>query len=429
MSEHDIWFLLGHLVCVIQWIVFIQVHWSYHKKVCVKYPQLWSILIVAGALAIALIGKVEFFSAASVVLSFLVLLVSSMLFEGSFGGRLVSSLIGGVMSILTQNTVRYLASWVSKRSLNDVLRSAAFLAVMCLVTVGVGMMVVYMVKRWKEHSALDPLQGMVMSFFPGVVVLLNMILMLSVDPDRVVEPLYLFLMPGLTLAVLVHLSLVFMFNEEVVQRRNVAFRAELEQQRAEALLESYTEQRHLTHEFTNHANAVDALLQQGDVDGARDYMAQVSKIIAVGTTVLNTHNPLLDALLSKKHHNASQQGVRMFFDMCDLSELPVSGMDAVIIVSNALDNAICAAAQATPPEIHVRARKGEDEFILSVRNRVEKDVFIPEDRLPRSTKKEPGHGMGLVNVRDTLTRYNGELKLTCRDRWFRFTCSVPISKT
>lgn len=429
MSEYDIWFLLGHLVCVIQWIVFVQVHWSYHRKVRVKYPLLWSSLIIAGALAVALIGKVEFFSGASVVLSFSVLIVSSMLFEGNIGGRLVSSLIGGVMCILTQNTVRYLASWVSKRSLNDVLRSAGFLAVMCLATVVVGQMVVHMVKRWKQHSALEPLQGMVMSFFPGVVVLLNMILMLSVDPDSVVEPLYLFLMPGLTLAVLVHLSLVFMFNEAVIQRRNVAFQAELEQQRAEALLESYTEQRHLTHEFTNHANAVDALLQQGDIDGARAYMAQVSKIIAVGTTVLNTHNPLMDSLLSKKYAIASQQGVRVFFDMCDLSELPVSGMDMVIIISNTMDNAICAAAQATPPEIHVRARQGEDEFILSIRNRVKENIVIAEGELPRTTKKEPGHGMGLANVKDTLAKYNGELALSCRDRWFHFTCSIPIGKT
>ena len=41
-----------------------------------------------------------------------------------------------------------------------------------------------------------------------------------------------------------------MFNDQVMQRRSLHFQAELEQQRASALLDSYTAQRRLTHEFT-----------------------------------------------------------------------------------------------------------------------------------------------------------------------------------
>ena len=48
--------------------------------------------------------------------------------------------------------------------------------------------------------------------------------------------------------------------------------------------------------------------------------------------------------------------------------------------------------------------------------------------LPRSTKAEPGHGMGLVNVREVLDRCRCEYTLSCRDRWFRFTCAVPTRK-
>ena len=41
---------------------------------------------------------------------------------------------------------------------------------------------------------------------------------------------------GLTVAVLVHIAIVQMFNDQVVQRQSSRFRAQLEQQRAEALL-------------------------------------------------------------------------------------------------------------------------------------------------------------------------------------------------
>ena len=62
----------------------------------------------------------------------------------------------------------------------------------------------------------------------------------------------------------------------------------LEQQRAEALLDSYTEQRRLTHEFTNHMTALTALLDQGDLKGAQAYIASVSKTVAAGTTIMDT---------------------------------------------------------------------------------------------------------------------------------------------
>lgn len=218
--------------------------------------------------------------------------------------------------------------------------------------------------------------------------------------------------------------------QQVMQRRSLHFQAELEQQRASALLDSYTAQRRLTHEFTNHIGALRALLAQGDVAGAQDYIAGVDKAVAASTTIMDTHNPLLDSILTRKYEEATRQGVSVYFDLCDLRDFPLSGVDMVTVLANLLDNAICAAAQAYPPEVYVRVRKTEEEYLLSVRNRVQRDVELPPDgQLPRTTRKEPGHGMGLSNVRDVLLRHGAEYTLSCRDNWFRFTCAVPTGNS
>ena len=215
-----------------------------------------------------------------------------------------------------------------------------------------------------------------------------------------------------------------------MQRRSLHFQAELEQQRASALLDSYTAQRRLTHEFTNHISALRALLAQGDVGGAQDYIAGVDKAVAASTTIMDTHNPLLDSILTRKYEEATRQGVSVYFDLCDLRDFPLSGVDMVTVLANLLDNAICAAAQAYPPEVYVRVRKTEVEYLLSVRNRGQRDVELPPDgQLPRTTRKEPGHGMGLSNVRDVLLRHGAEYTLSCRDNWFRFTCAVPTGNS
>ena len=147
--------------------------------------------------------------------------------------------------------------------------------------------------------------------------------------------------------------------------------------------------------------------------------------MAAGTTIMDTHNPLLDAILSRKYEEAARQGVSVYFDLCDLKDFPLQNTDLVILFSNLLDNAARAAAQAEPPEVYVRVRNAGTEYVISVRNRVQKDLTLEDGQLPRSTKAEPGHGMGLVNVREVLERYGGEYTLSCRERWFRFTCAVP----
>ena len=191
-----------------------------------------------------------------------------------------------------------------------------------------------------------------------------------------------------------------------------------------------TFQRRLTHEFTNHISALRALLEQGDVAGAQNYIAGVDKAVAASTTIMDTHNPLLDSILTRKYEEAARQGVSVYFDLCDLRNFPLSGVDMVTVLANLLDNAICAAAQAYPPEVYVRVRKTEEEYLLSVRNRVQRDVELPPDgQLPRTTRKEPGHGMGLSNVRDVLLRHGAEYTLSCRDNWFRFTCAVPTDNS
>lgn len=170
------------------------------------------------------------------------------------------------------------------------------------------------------------------------------------------------------------------------------------------------------------------LLQQGEYEEAKAYLATVTKTIAANTTIMDTHDPLLDALLSKKYEEASRKGVMLYFDLPDLREIPLDNTDLVMVVSNLLNNAIDAAAKADPPEVYFRMRKTEAELLVSVRNRVQKNLDLPDGQLPRSTKKEPGHGMGLWNVTDVLRKYQGEYTISCREKWFRFTCSVPVRK-
>lgn len=421
------WFLIGHIVCISQWCAFIMVDYAYLGKGRVRPLWLWTTVLVAGELFLGIKLNIGFFTLLSIWENVGFVLVSTLLFGGTLAQKLTAALINGTMCLLAENTVRYVASWATHTSLLMIWKRMDCLVAMTITNVIVGVLVAYFAHKWKTERALESPQALVMSFFPGITVVLNVVLMISAE-DKPADFLMLLLTLGLTVAVLIHMGIVQMFNDQMAQQQALHVQAALERERAEALMDSYTTQRRLTHEFTNHITALDALLRQGDLTGAQEYLSSVSKVVAAGTTILDTHNPLLDSLLSRKYEEAAQQGVELYFDLCDLKDLPFCGTDLVIVISNLLDNAIRAAAQAKPPEVYLRARKNEEEYLISVRNRVQKDLELVDGELPRSTKAEPGHGMGLVNVREVLDRCRCEYTLSCRDRWFRFTCAVPTRK-
>ena len=428
MTKEMLWLLMGHLVCIGQWAAFIMVdHAFLGRGRRFRFPCLWAALLAAVFLVASIRHDIGFFNIGSVILNVIYLLVTVLFFGGSWNQKLSACLVNGIMCLLTENTVSYTFAWCKHIPVQEVWRYRSCLFLLVAAVVGAGLLAAYIIRRWRREQALTPLQMLVMSFFPGIVVALNIVLMVS-GGSEVPSMMNMMLTFGLTIAVLIHLGIVQMVNDQMLLQQTLMVEAVRQKKSAEALLESYKTQRRLTHEFTNHIAALDALLRQGDLTGAQEYLSSVSKVVAAGTTILDTHNPLLDSLLSRKYEEAAQQGVELYFDLCDLKDLPFCGTDLVIVISNLLDNAIRAAAQAKPPEVYLRARRNEEEYLISVRNRVQKDLELVDGELPRSTKAEPGHGMGLVNVREVLDRCRCEYTLSCRDRWFRFTCAVPTRK-
>ena len=417
--------LLGHLVCIMQWVAFVMVEYAYLGRGKARRPILWAVLLGVAQMWITVQCDIPFFSPASIALNIVFLFVTAWLLGGTFADKLTACLINGTMCLLVKNTVNYTYSWFTGVCTGEAWHYPGCLIALCAANLIVGAAVANFLRSWNQKRALQPLQALVMSFFPGVAVVLNIVLMVTGTKQPATLMIMLITL-GMTVAVLVHIAIVQMFNDQVVQRENSRYRAQLEQQRAEALLDSYTAQRRLTHEFTNHMSALSALLGQGDLKGAQTYLASVSKMVAAGTTIMDTHNPLLDSILSKKYEEAAKKGVTVYFDLCDLKDIPFDSMDMVIVLSNLLDNATRAAAQALPPEVYVRIRKTPEEYLLSVRNRVQDDVELEAGKLPGTTKKESGHGMGLANVQQVLRKYGAEYTVSCRDRWFRFTCAIPV---
>ena len=161
------WFFIGHMVCVSQWVAFLLVDRAYLGKGRVKHVGFWSVVLVAGMLAFSLIFQIGFFTLETVWYNVGYVLLSTLLFGGTLPQKLTAALINGTMCLLSENTVRYVVSWVTGTSLQVVWQRPGCLVTMTLTNLIVGVVVAYFSHQWKDERALESPQALVMSFFPA----------------------------------------------------------------------------------------------------------------------------------------------------------------------------------------------------------------------------------------------------------------------
>lgn len=205
------WYMYGHWICLAQWLGFIMVEYAYLGKGRVKHPLVWSGVITMLTMTLSVVYNFGFFTPRAVALTILFLFITVMLFGGTPGQKFTACLINGTMCLLVENSMRYVISWILKCELQQVIQRADCLIIIAVANMVVGAAVAFLVGKWRRRNALEPLQALTMSFFPGVVVVLNILLMLT-DNNKRATMATMGMTVGLTVAVMVHLCIVAMFQ-------------------------------------------------------------------------------------------------------------------------------------------------------------------------------------------------------------------------
>lgn len=195
-----------------------------------------------------------------------------------------------------------------------------------------------------------------------------------------------------------------------------------------ALEKSYRFQRSVTHEFMHQMQTISDLLDQGQGTSARQYIHQIQGTQRTLLLNINSHHPILDAILNQKYQWASEQEIEMQFQINDLSCITIGIDELVVLFSNLLDNAIEACMRLpTQRIIQCNILCGEDLYI-SIRNTTP-PVTIVNGMI--ETSKEPAleHGFGLSGIRHILAKLNAEYAYHYQDGWFHFVAEIPLTLT
>ncbi len=170
------------------------------------------------------------------------------------------------------------------------------------------------------------------------------------------------------------------------------------------------------HDIRNHILVMKKLLQNNKTEEALEYIWDMDEMAEGLSFPCSTNNPVVDILIGKKFGIAASMGI----DVCCSLILPYpSGLrdiDVCIILSNALDNALCACKNM---------EEGSEKFIR-VSGRIQGDFVYIEIENSFQGNERFEAGTGLSNVKAVTEKYNGAMSIRTQGMVFHLDVLLII---
>lgn len=228
------------------------------------------------------------------------------------------------------------------------------------------------------------------------------------------------------IAILYLISLMEKSSEELKENALLNQQMEILTEHVVALEKSYRAQRQATHDFRNQLQAISDLLCLGQLDAAKEYVQQLQGQQTTRIFCVNSHHPIIDAVLNHKYQAAKDLGIDVQVEVSDLSKVTISTDMLIVLLSNLMDNAIEGCCRVESARSLMCSLIAEESLMISIRN-TSKPVTIRNNMIPTSKEPKEDHGYGLSRIQNILNQLHAEFAFTYQDGWFTFVAEIPLN--
>ena len=186
---------------------------------------------------------------------------------------------------------------------------------------------------------------------------------------------------------------------------------EMQKDYYQALLEKERETKQYRHDMNSHLMYLYELLRGNDK--AEKYIKELQgNLVGIKTKCFLTGNDILDTILNYYLSGYENGDVSV---IGKLKEPPdISDVDFCIIISNLIKNAIEDIEREDLEEKYIRVylKPGKNHVVIEIKNASR--LCIEKGNLNMKTRKKDreNHGLGLINVRETVKKNGGTFELT-----------------
>lgn len=191
--------------------------------------------------------------------------------------------------------------------------------------------------------------------------------------------------------------------------------------------EAYRQTRILRHDLKDHLIALNSFLKEGRVSEAEIEIEKMLEGNSLnGHGIAETGNLALDALVNYKNSSAASRGIRMKGLLDVPSDLFVKSADLCVILGNLLDNAL-EATEKIPLDkdrwINLTVRLNKGVLLIAVENPYIGTITVDNQGKIHS-HKTGDHGIGLLSVERTISKYNGKMSFHYENETFHVSAAL-----
>lgn len=357
-------------------------------------------------------------------------LLSFIGYKGSWARHLIASIMCVLLLAIIDTLIIYTSSVLLDISLDE-LYTKKYLY-LTIVTISKGLSLLFMWISWKLKVGKKQLQlqmrGLVLTcLFPAVSLTMLVVVFESFQHSNDVSLDALVF----TVAILIgNIAIIYIIQrlekaeKELFQGTLLSQQMEVQTKSIIALEKSYRAQRKAAHDFNHHLNTISALLLKKQYNTATKYISQLCDQHTSRVFCINSHNPIIDAILNQKYQLASELGIDMQFKVNDLSNIPIATDSIVVLLSNLLDNAIEACNKCTSSKSIHFSMISNSTIFLTIDN-TSPPVSIIKGEIATTKDNKDDHGYGLLNVKRILHDLDAEFAFQYNNGWFSFVAEIP----
>lgn len=192
----------------------------------------------------------------------------------------------------------------------------------------------------------------------------------------------------------------------------------------------YRQSERLRHDMKNHVIALSGLLRRREWEKMEKYLENMGESGSLGIMGEDTTgNMVVDAVLRQKRERAETNHIQWECDIQILGDSGIQEFDLCVLFGNLLDNAIEACEKVRrKDDCFIRIQGGTIKkcFLMVVKNSAEGIVYPVSEKNCHDLEN---HGIGLLNVRDIVHKYHGELEIEAGEGIFTITILIPFHET
>lgn len=184
------------------------------------------------------------------------------------------------------------------------------------------------------------------------------------------------------------------------------------------------------HDMRHHLSLIGGYAADGDLDKIKQYLARTEAAIDALTPKRYCENDTVNLILSNFNSKAHKVQVTLNAEVDLPEELGVDDTELCSLLSNALENAIHAAAQVEEEKlrkVYFQAAVNDNRLVISTENAYVGEIEM-DGELPKSNKKEAGHGFGVKSMVDIVERHGGLYSFDTEGGVFILRILLPFDK-